>query len=37
MEILTTEDAQNHYEHITNEKLKNERFGVDPLEGKREL
>ena len=30
MEILTTEDAQNHYEHITNEKLKNgERFGVD--------
>ena len=36
MEILTTEDAQNHYEHITNEKLKNgERFGVDSLEGKR--
>ena len=38
MEILTTEDAQNHYEQITGGKLKNiEGFGVDPLEGKREL
>ena len=38
MEILRTEDAQNHYEEITGGKLKNiEGFGVDPLEGNREL
>ena len=38
MEILITEDAQNHYEQITGGKLKSiEGFGVDPLEGKREL
>ena len=38
MEILTTEDAQNHYEQITGGKLKNiEGFGTDPLEGNREL
>ena len=38
MEILTTEDAQNQYEQITGGKLKNiEGFGVDPLEGNREL
>ena len=38
MEILTTEDAQNHYEQTTGGKLKNiEGFGVDPLESNREL
>ena len=38
MEILTIEDVQNHYEQITGGKLKNiEGFGVDPLEGNREL
>ena len=38
MEILTTEDVQNHYEQITGGKLKNIKgFGVDPLEGNREL
>ena len=38
MEILIKEDAQNHYEQITGGKLKSiEGFGVDPLEGKREL
>ena len=38
MENLTTEDAQNHYEQMAGGKLKNiEEFGVDPLEGKREL
>ena len=38
MEILTTEDAQNHYEQITGGKLKNiEGFGIDSLEGNREL
>ena len=38
MEILTTEDTQNHYEQITGGKLKNiEGFGMDLLEGNREL
>ena len=38
MVILTTEDAQNHYEQITGGKLKNiEGFGIDPLEGNRKL
>ena len=38
MEILTTDDAQNHYDQIAGGKLKNiQEFGVDPLEGKREL
>ena len=38
VEILTTEDGQNHYEQITGGRLKNvEGFDVDPLEGNREL
>ena len=38
MEILATEDAQNHYEQMTGQKLKNiEGFGKDLLEGNREL
>ena len=38
MELLTTEDRQNHYEHITGGKLKNiEGFGVELLEGNRKL